>query len=121
MYLPPTADLETRLVTTEDLEIRDLNLPRDLLTFQHQRQHRCERRKRPADSRSTPILSPRARTLALNLRRWKHLLDLQPLEGDEEAAVMMFPPSLSPVIFLSLLPVLDVSLTRKCKILTMDA
>jgi hypothetical protein len=121
MYLPPTADLETRLVTTEDLEIRDLNLPRDLLTFQHRYQHRCERRKRLADSLLTPTLSQRARTLVLSLRRWKRLLDLQPQEVDGEVAAMMCLPSLLPVIFSSLLPVLDVPLTRKCKIRTMDA
>jgi hypothetical protein len=121
MYLPPTADLETRLVTTEDLEIRDLNLLKDLLTFRHQYQHRCGRRKRLADNPLTRTLLPRARTLVLSLRRSKHLLDLQPPEGDEEVAVTMCLPSLSPVISLSLLPVLDVPLTRKCKILTMDA
>jgi hypothetical protein len=121
MYLPPTADLETRLVTTEDLEIRDLNLPRDLLIFQYQHRHQCERRKHLADSLLTPILLPRARTLVLSLRRWKRLLDLQPQEVDGEVAATMCLPSLLPVIFSSLLPVLDVPLTRKCKIRTMDA
>jgi hypothetical protein len=114
MFLLPTVDLEIRLVTIEDLEIRDRNLPREPLTFQHLQ------RKRLVDNLLIPILSPRARTLVSNLRRWKHRLDLQRVELDEEVDVMTYLPSLLPVIFLSLRPVLDVPLTRKCKIRIMD-
>jgi hypothetical protein len=114
MFLLPTVDPETRLVTIEDLEIRDRNLPREPLTFHHLQ------RKRLVDSLLTPILSPRARTLVSSPRRWKHRLDLQRVELDEEVDVMMCLPNLLPVIFLSLRPVLDVPLTRKCKIRIMD-
>jgi hypothetical protein len=126
MYLPVTADPGTRLVTTEDREIRDRNLPRELLTF-HRHQHRwCERRKRHADSLLTPIRSLPARTLVLSPRRSKsvrsrHRLDLQQLEADVEVVALMCLLSLLPVICSSLRAVLDEPSIRKCKTRIMGA
>ena len=126
MYLQQTTDPGTRLATTEDREIRDRNLPRELLTF-HRHQHRwCERRKLHADSLLIPIRSLPARTLVLNPRRprsvrSRHQLDLQQQEADVEAVALMYLLSLLPVIFLSLRAVLDEPSIRKCKTRIMGA
>lgn len=113
------ADLETRLVTTEDRETQDRNLPKDPLIYHHQ--HQCARRKLHADSRLILIHSLHERVLVLSPRKWtRHRPGLQRAEVEEVVAMICL-PSLMLAIFSSLQAALEEPLIRRCKIRTTDA